>query len=97
MHAQDYMVNLSNESLHFSHYQEEIRVFKPIYEKYPENRNQRFGVRGQQYTDDTILYWSFTSAGVAVVVLDCYLALVMDWMTANKMMFNPDKTEGRAP
>lgn len=53
-----------------------------------------FGVRCHQYADDTLLYFSFlTSAGEAVGVLNWCLATIMDWMRANKLKFNPDKTE----
>ncbi|CAI5766632.1 Hypothetical predicted protein [Podarcis lilfordi] len=54
---------------------------------------QSFGVSCQQYANDTQLYFSSTFAGVAMYVLDCCLALVMDWIRANKRKLNPDKTE----
>ena len=51
---------------------------------------RRFGLRSQQYADDTQLYLSFsTNPGVAVVVLDS----IMDWMRINKLRLNPDKSE----
>ena len=55
---------------------------------------QRFGVRCHQYADDTQLYFSFSSSsGEAVDVLNWCLAVTMDWMRANKLKLNPDKTE----
>ncbi|XP_061473928.1 uncharacterized protein LOC133380529 [Rhineura floridana] len=53
-----------------------------------------FGVRCHQYADDTQLYYSFSSSsGEAVDVLNRCLAAIMDWMGANKLKLNPDKTE----
>ncbi|XP_061460454.1 uncharacterized protein LOC133373973 [Rhineura floridana] len=53
-----------------------------------------FGVRSHQYADDTQLYFSFSSSsGEAVKVLNRCLAAIMDWMRANKLKLNPDKTE----
>ena len=55
---------------------------------------QSFGVCCHQYADDTQLYFSFsTSSGEAVEVLNQCLAVTMDWMRANKLKLNPDKTE----
>ncbi|CAI5797514.1 Hypothetical predicted protein [Podarcis lilfordi] len=54
---------------------------------------RRFGVHCQQYADDTWLYFSFTSAGEAMEVLDQCLDSVMDWKKANKLKLNPDKIE----
>ena len=54
-----------------------------------------FGVRCHQYADDMQLYFSFSSSsGEAVEVLNWCLAATMDRMKANKLKFNPDKTEG---
>ena len=48
----------------------------------------------QQYADDTQLYLSFsTNPGVAVIVLNSCLVLIMDWMRVNKLRLNPDKLE----
>ena len=55
-----------------------------------------FGVRCHQYTDDTLLYYSFSSSpgeAVDVDVLKQCLGATMDWMRANKLRVNPDKTE----
>ncbi|XP_061477657.1 uncharacterized protein LOC133382019 [Rhineura floridana] len=53
-----------------------------------------FGVRCHQYADDTQLYFFFSpSSGEAVDVLNCCLTAIMDWMRANKLKLNPDKTE----
>ncbi|XP_061485295.1 uncharacterized protein LOC133385720 isoform X1 [Rhineura floridana] len=53
-----------------------------------------FGVRCHQYADDTQLYFSFaSSSGEAVNVLNRCLAAIMDWMGANRLKLNPDKTE----
>ena len=53
-----------------------------------------FGVRCHQYADDTQLYFSFSSSsGEAVEVLNRCLGATMDWMRANKLRLNPDKTE----
>ena len=53
-----------------------------------------FGVHCHQYADDTQLYFSFSSSsGEAVDVLNPCLAATMDWMRANKLKLNPDKTE----
>ncbi|KAF7242038.1 putative RNA-directed DNA polymerase from transposon BS [Varanus komodoensis] len=55
---------------------------------------RRCGLQNHQYTDDTQLYLSFsTNPGEAVAVLNRCLAEVMDWMRANKLKLNPDKTE----
>ncbi|KAF7236187.1 putative RNA-directed DNA polymerase from transposon BS [Varanus komodoensis] len=55
---------------------------------------RRCGLRNHQYADDTQLYLSFsTNPGEAVAVLNRCLVEVMGWMRANKLKFNPDKTE----
>ncbi|KAF7240633.1 putative RNA-directed DNA polymerase from transposon BS [Varanus komodoensis] len=55
---------------------------------------RRCGLRNHQYADDTQLYLSFsTNPGEAVAVLNRCLAEVREWMTANKLKLNPDKTE----
>ncbi|KAF7239088.1 Sodium-dependent phosphate transporter 2 [Varanus komodoensis] len=55
---------------------------------------RRCGLRNHQYADDTQLYLSFsTNPGEAVAVLNRCLAEVMEWMRANKLKLNPDKTE----
>uniref|UniRef100_A0A8D2KSV3 Reverse transcriptase domain-containing protein n=1 Tax=Varanus komodoensis TaxID=61221 RepID=A0A8D2KSV3_VARKO len=55
---------------------------------------RRCGLRNHQYADDTHLYLSFsTNPGEAVAVLNRCLAEVMEWMRANKLKLNPDKTE----
>ena len=55
---------------------------------------RRCGLRCHQYADDTQLYLSFSSKpGEAVAVLNQCLSTVMDWMRANKLRLNPDKTE----
>ena len=55
---------------------------------------RRFGLRSQQYADNTQLYLSFsTNSGEAVSVLNLCLDLIMDWMRVNKSKLNPDKTE----
>ncbi|KAF7247602.1 Cytosolic 5'-nucleotidase 3A [Varanus komodoensis] len=55
---------------------------------------RRCGLRNHQYADDTQLYLSFsTNAGEAVAVLNQCLAEVVEWMRANKLKLNPDKTE----
>ena len=54
----------------------------------------RCALRCHQYADDTQLYLSFSSnPGEAVAVLNQCLSMVMDWMRANKLRLNPDKTE----
>ena len=51
-------------------------------------------MRCHQYTDDTQLYFSFSSSsGEAVDVLNQCLGATMDWMRANKLRLNPDKTD----
>ncbi|KAF7240922.1 Craniofacial development protein 2 [Varanus komodoensis] len=55
---------------------------------------RRCGLRNHQYADDTQLYLSFsTNPGEAVAVLNRCLAEVREWMRANKLKLNPDKTE----
>ncbi|XP_078241606.1 uncharacterized protein LOC140704410 [Pogona vitticeps] len=55
---------------------------------------RRFGLRSQQYADDTQLYLSFsTNPGVAVTVLNSCLNSIMVWMRVNKLRLNPDKFE----
>ncbi|KAF7241901.1 putative RNA-directed DNA polymerase from transposon BS [Varanus komodoensis] len=55
---------------------------------------RRCGLRNHQYADDTQLYLSFsTNPGEAVAVLNWCLAEVREWMRANKLKLNPDKTE----
>ncbi|KAF7254600.1 putative RNA-directed DNA polymerase from transposon BS, partial [Varanus komodoensis] len=55
---------------------------------------RRCGLRNHQYSDDTQLYLSFsTNPGEAVAVLNRCLAEVREWMRANKLKLNPDKTE----
>ncbi|KAF7238942.1 Fer-1-like protein 4, partial [Varanus komodoensis] len=55
---------------------------------------RRCGLRNHQYADDTQLYLSFsTNPGEAVAVLNQCLAEVREWMRANKLKLNPDKTE----
>ena len=55
---------------------------------------RRFGLRSQQYADDTQLYLSFsTNLGVAVAVLNLCLDSIMIWMRVNKLRLNPDKSE----
>ena len=55
---------------------------------------RRFGLRSQQYADDTQLYYSFsTNRGVVVAVLNSCLDSIMDWMRVNKLRLNPDKLE----
>ena len=47
-----------------------------------------------EYADDTQLYFSFSSSsGGAVDVLNQCLGVTMDWLRANKLKLNPDKTE----
>ncbi|KAF7238972.1 Choline/ethanolaminephosphotransferase 1, partial [Varanus komodoensis] len=51
-------------------------------------------LRNHQYADDTQLYLLFsTNPGEAVAVLNQCLAEVREWMRANKLKLNPDKTE----
>ena len=51
---------------------------------------RRFGLRSQQYAEDTRLYLSFsTNPGEAVSVLNSCLDLIMDWMRVNKLKLNP--------
>ncbi|KAF7253646.1 2-succinyl-5-enolpyruvyl-6-hydroxy-3-cyclohexene-1-carboxylate synthase [Varanus komodoensis] len=65
-----------------------------IYMKLLEEVIRKFGLWSHQYADDTQRYLSFTSApGEAVAVLNQCLAKIMDWMRANKLSLNPDKTE----
>uniref|UniRef100_A0A803TL80 Reverse transcriptase domain-containing protein n=1 Tax=Anolis carolinensis TaxID=28377 RepID=A0A803TL80_ANOCA len=53
-----------------------------------------FGVRCHLYADDVQLCHSFPSVTKeAVQVLNRCLATVSDWMRANKLKLNPDKTE----
>ncbi|KAF7249458.1 RNA-directed DNA polymerase from mobile element jockey [Varanus komodoensis] len=55
---------------------------------------RRCGLQNHQYADDTQLYLSFsTNPGEAVAVLNRCLAEVREWMRANKLKLNPDKTE----
>ncbi|KAF7250967.1 putative RNA-directed DNA polymerase from transposon BS [Varanus komodoensis] len=55
---------------------------------------RRCGLRNHQYADDTQLYLLFsTNPGEAVAVLNRCLAEVREWMRANKLKLNPDKTE----
>ncbi|KAF7239551.1 Ceramide synthase 3 [Varanus komodoensis] len=55
---------------------------------------RRFRLWSHQYADDTQLYLSLlTNPAEAVAVLNRCLAEVMDWMRANKLKLNPDKTE----
>ena len=55
---------------------------------------RRFGLRSQQYADDTQLYLSFsTNPGEVVSVLNLCLDQIMDWMRVNKLKLNPDKME----
>ncbi|KAF7250421.1 putative RNA-directed DNA polymerase from transposon BS, partial [Varanus komodoensis] len=55
---------------------------------------RRCGLRNHQYAEDTQLYLSFsTNPGEAVAVLNRCLAEVREWMRANKLKLNPDKTE----
>ncbi|KAF7240234.1 Non-receptor tyrosine-protein kinase TYK2 [Varanus komodoensis] len=51
-----------------------------------------FGVCCHQYADDMQLYFSF-SASEAMDVLNWCLFVAMEWMRANKLKLNPDKTE----
>ena len=52
------------------------------------------GVRCHQYADDTQLYYSFPpNSKEAVSVLNQCPSAGMDWMRANKLKLNPDKTE----
>ncbi|KAF7244371.1 putative RNA-directed DNA polymerase from transposon BS [Varanus komodoensis] len=54
---------------------------------------RKCGLQNHQYAD-TQLYLSFsTNPGEAVAVLNRCLSEVMGWMKANKLKFNPDKTE----
>ena len=55
---------------------------------------RRFGLRSQQYADDTQLYLSFfTNSSVAVAILNSCLDSIMDWMRVNKLRLNPEKSE----
>uniref|UniRef100_A0A8D2LN46 Reverse transcriptase domain-containing protein n=1 Tax=Varanus komodoensis TaxID=61221 RepID=A0A8D2LN46_VARKO len=55
---------------------------------------RRCGLRNHQYADDTQLYLSFsTNPDEAVAVLNRCLTEVREWLRANKLKLNPDKTE----
>ena len=54
-----------------------------------------FGVHCHQCAGDMQLYFSSSSSGGAVDVLNQCLAAIVDWMRANKLKLNPDKTEMR--
>ena len=55
---------------------------------------RRFGLRSQQYADDTQLYLSFsTNPGVAVASLNSCLDSVMSRMRVNKLRLSSDKSK----